>query len=716
MHRRIPSPHGVASLARGALESWRWQASILRVVCFFLLATRVMAGDVIPTNSTSWWSFQPVRTPQIPSPQNQRWCRTPIDSFILNRLEAVHLKPAPTADKFTLLRRATFDLVGLPPTSAEVRAFLTDTSPAAFSNLVERLLASPRYGERWGRHWLDVARYADTAGDNADYPVPEASRYRDYVIDSFNQDKPYDQFVQEQLAGDVLAKDGPADRYAERIVATGFLALSRRYATAPFELMHLTIEDAIDTTSRTFLGLSMRCARCHDHKFDPLTKQDYYGMYGLFASTRFPYAGSEEFQSKNLPRMGFVPLLPPGSAARPLELNRVRLETLRAELARLEKEIAAGNTNAQSRDHLEVELKVLRTELKRRERSGALPNLPVAYAVVDDKPVDQFIHEKGEPSQPGPIVPRCLPAVFGQGASLHIAPGTSGRREFADWVTQAGNPLTARVMVNRLWHHHFGKGLVSTPSNLGMRSEPPSHPELLDYLAFSFVQHGWSIKAMHRLILNSAVWQQASAESESSVAKDPGNVWYSRFDRRRLDAEALRDSILAVSGLLDTNRPGPHPFPPIEEWHWTQHNPFKTVYESRHRSVYLMRQRLQRHPYLGLFDAPDANLSTDVRTASTVPLQALYFMNSPFIAEAAQAWAQQLPVGVDGEAARIESTIEQAWCRRPHSGEVKRMREFLRTCREAGRMAGLTADQAEREAWTSYVRVVLNSSEFVYVD
>jgi hypothetical protein len=675
-----------------------------------------MAGDLTSSNSTSWWSFQPVRAPRIPTPQNQRWCRTPIDAFILSKLEAARLKPAPVAAKFTLLRRASFDLVGLPPTPAEVRAFLSDNSPAAFSNLVERLLASPHYGERWGRHWLDVARYADTAGDNADYPIPEAYRYRDYVIDAFNQDKPYDQFVREQLAGDLLASEGPVDRYAERIVATGFLALSRRYATGPFELMHLTIEDAIDTTSQSFLGLSMRCARCHDHKFDPLTKQDYYGMYGLFASTRFPYAGSEEFQSKNLPRTGFVPLLPADSAARPLEVNRARLEVLRAELSRLEQELALGKTNSERHARLEGELKGLRLELKRRERSGALPDLPVAYAVTDDQPVDQYIHERGEPSQPGPVVPRCIPALFGGGAALKVRSGASGRREFADWVASARNPLTARVMVNRIWHHHFGRGLVSTPSNLGMRSELPSHPELLDYLAHRFIQQGWSVKAMHRLILHSAVWRQSSAGSESSFAADPRNRWYARFDRRRLDAEALRDSALAVAGLLDTNRPGAHPFPPIEDWHWTQHNPFKTVYESRHRSVYLMRQRLQRHPYLGLFDAPDANLSTDVRTASTVPLQALYLMNGPLVGEVSRAWARQLRQGAIQEEDQLTAVIERAWCRRPQPGELKRAQGFLKACREAGQAAGLTTAEATTEAWTSYLRAVINSNEFIYVD
>jgi hypothetical protein len=345
----------------------------------------------------------------MPTVKQSSWPRSPIDRFILAKLEERGLQPAPPASRRTLIRRATFDLTGLPPTPAEVRAFLDDPSPDAFGKVVERLLASPRYGERWGRHWMDVVRYADTAGDNADYPVPEAHLYRDYIIDSFNADKPYDQFVRERLAGDILAQEAPPERYAERVVATGFLALSRRYATAPFEFMHLTIEDAIETTGRAFLGMTLRCARCHDHKYDPVTKEDYYALYGVFASTRFPYAGSEEFQSKNSPRSGFVPLLPAAEAAQPVEENRRSVETLRAELARLEKSAEAAKTNADLKKTIEAQLKPVRAELKRREKFGSPPDLAVAYAVAEDKPVNESVHIRGEPAERGAIVPRHAP-------------------------------------------------------------------------------------------------------------------------------------------------------------------------------------------------------------------------------------------------------------------------------------------------------------------
>src|SRR5262245_15829366 len=314
--------------------------------------------------SRSWWSFQPVSAPEPPRLRNPAWVSSPIDRSILAKPDARDLHPAVRAEPEVLLRRVYFDLTGLPPTPGELEAFCSDPSPAAFGRVVDQLLASPRYGERWGRHWMDVVRYADTAGDNADYPVPEARRYRDFIIDSLNADKSYAQFVREQLAGDLLTGQGPGEPRSEQIVATGFLALSRRYATAPFEFMHLTIEDAIETTGRAFLGMTLRCARCHDHKYDPVTKEDYYAVYGIFASTRFPYAGSEEFQSKNFARSGFVPLQSADELKHSTEANHQRIETLRAEITRLEKEQETTKTNEALRKSLGERLNNARQELK----------------------------------------------------------------------------------------------------------------------------------------------------------------------------------------------------------------------------------------------------------------------------------------------------------------------------------------------------------------
>ena len=332
----------------------------------------------VSPEQNSWWAFQPVKKPVAPSVNNSNWVRSPIDAFVLAKLETCELRPSPLADKRTLLRRLYFDLTGLPPTPPELKEFLADNSPSAFSDAVERLLASPRYGERWGQHWMDVVRYADTAGDNAD--------------------KPYDQFVREQLAGDILARDAKGEQRTERIVATGFLALSRRYATAPFEFMHLTIEDAIETTGRAFLGMTFRCARCHDHKYDPVAKEDYYSLYGVFASTRFPYAGSEEFASKNFPRTGFVPLAPTTDWITKEEENRRHLAQVRSEMAPLERQLEAAKTNAELKKTIEAQLKPLRAELKRRDKFGAPPDVSVAYAVAEDKPWNEFIHVRGEPA------------------------------------------------------------------------------------------------------------------------------------------------------------------------------------------------------------------------------------------------------------------------------------------------------------------------------
>jgi hypothetical protein len=725
-------------------------------------ATWVKQGAVWPKTASSQaqpfpsqrhWAFQPV-TRGSPPPDPSGWSDHPIDRFVMARLRDQHLQPVGLADKRTLLRRVTFDLIGLPPTPDEVADFLADHSPAAFAKVVDRLLASPHYGERWGRHWLDVVRYADTAGDNADYPIPEVRLYRDYVIDSFNADKPYDQFVQEQLAGDLLAKQGPRDRYTERVIATGFLALSRRYATAPYEFWHLTMEDTIDTTGRAFLGLTLRCARCHDHKFDPITTEDYYALYGFFASTQFPWPGGEEFASKQFPRQHFAPLLPPEEAA-PLQASfQQKLQQLDTELRRTEKESPLAKRLAELNRQLEAKAKQLQELEARKQNAEALKaewaalqkerdasngqlqarlnqlrrdrgnlvkpglpaNLPGAYAVQDGQPVDMYVHLRGEVEQHGPIVKRGVPRFLAGDQPLAIPAGASGRLQFAQWLTRPEHPLTARVMVNRIWQHHFGKGLVTTPSNFGLHGEAPTHPELLDWLAARFIESGWSIKAMHRLILLSKTYQLASSHDDRNAATDPANRWYWRFDRRRLDAEAIRDALLLVSGKLDRTRPGAHPFPPIAKWTWTQHTPFKEVYPSYHRSVYLMTQRFQRHPYLALFDGPDTNTSTEQRTSSTVPQQALFLMNNPFMVEQAEGLARRV-IGVSNDPVRrIDSAHQWAWSRPPQPVEIEKAIRYLTAYEQQLAKTNVSGERQELEAWTSFGRILLSANEFVYLD
>jgi hypothetical protein len=612
-----------------------------------------------------FWSFRPVVPPPLPAVRLRGWALTSVDAFILSRMEEKGLAPAPDVDRLTLLRRVTFDLTGLPPSPEEAEAFVRDASADAFERVVDRLLASPRYGERWGRHWLDLVRYADTAGDSADYPVPQARRYRDYVIAAFNEDVPYDRFVREQIAGDLMAASDDADR-RRKIVATGFLAIARRFGEEPLVDHPLTLDDTIDTMGRTLLGLTFGCARCHDHKFDPIPTEDYYGLYGIFQSTRFPYAGSDKMKYQK----DFVPLLPREEAAGLLGPHAGTLAALEAEIASLE-----GKPERK---------KALDDA---RKKHGTLaknaPKIEDAYAVAEGTPSDARVHLKGNPRKPGASVPRRFPRILGGQERPADAPG-SGRLDLAAWLTDPSNPLTARVMVNRIWQHHFGKGIVETPSYFGRQGLPPSDPGLLDHLAAEFVASGWSVKAMHRRILLSRAYRSRAVE------------------RRRLDAEEIRDAILAVSGRLDLSTAGDHPFPPREAWDYSKASPFSAVYPSDRRSVYLMQQRLKKHPFLALFDGADTNAGTSSRGASVTSLQALFLMNSPFLHEQAERFGARVRREAEDTASRIDLAHRRAFGRPARPGEIARDEAFLR-----GRGA---------EGWTSYAKVLLSSNEFLYVD
>jgi hypothetical protein len=484
----------------------------------------------------------------------------------------------------------------------------------------------------------------------------------------------------------------------------------------------LTLEDTIETTGRAFLGLTLRCARCHDHKFDPVTQRDYYALYGVFASTQFPYAGSEEFVSKKFPRSHFVPTAPAGQVQLAMRGLADRLKSLEAEIAKAEgkdQAKAAGAPRPSSPARPEpARLVALKAERERFRRLGLPPELPCAYAVSDGKPEDVAIHRAGDPDRPGPVVPRGVPrfAFLGAGPPPPTPRGGSGRLELATWLTRPDNPLTARVIANRVWQHHFGRGIVPTPSNFGLRGEPPSHPELLDWLTARLVASGWSIKDLHRQILLSRTYRLSSVNDASNAAADPGNKMLWRFDRRRLDAESIRDAMLAISGRLDQRKPTPHPFPAIEEWPWTQHNAFKAVYPTERRSVFLMTQRLVKHPYLALWDGPDTNTSTDVRARSTVPLQALYLMHNPFVREHAKALAERLQHEALAGARRLERLWELAWGRPPSPTERQRALEYMQAYQAELRVTGSPAIPPEREAWESLARVVLTANEFLYVD
>jgi hypothetical protein len=705
----------------------------------------VGASASAPIAGEAHWAFAPPRAiapPEDPS----GWAAGALDRLVAASHREAGVRPVGRADRRALIRRATFDLTGLPPEPDRIEAFVADERPDAYARLIDELLASPRYGERWGRYWLDLARYADTAGDNSDYPIPEAYLYRDYVIDSFNADVPYDRFLHEQVAGDILAQDGPPGDYARRVIATGFLAQAKRFGTVKLEDMHQIIEDTLNTTGQVVLGLSLRCARCHDHKYDPISQRDYYAMYGFFAGTKYPFAGSEEDHKPS----EFAPLVPPASraeyeaafAAAVADLERrlkaaettgeatvkVRDNALALAQAGFLATATGADRFAKAKESAQVELlkasrsrdRVLRQlsgDLDRLKAAGPLAMAPKAYAVRDGEPTDAKLQRGGDPRKLGAVVPRGVLAAIEPGGTIDLPKEGSGRLALAKWLTEgSARPLAARVMVNRIWQHHFGKPIVPTPSDFGLRGTPPTHPDLLEWLAGEFVAGGWSIKAMHRRIMLSETYQLASDHDSANAAADTGNARYWRADRRPLDAEALRDTLLHLGGNLELDRPGPHPFPAAESWKFSAHHQFKALYPSEHRSVYLMVQRLHPHPYLALFNGPDTSVTTAVRDQSTVALQALYLLNNPFVHDQAARFAARVTAAGRDAGGRVDLAYARAFGRPPTEAERGRATAFLGRYERQLAGEGVGPEGRAREAWTALARAMLASNEFLYVD
>ncbi len=658
----------------------------------------------------SFWSFRPVSDPALPEVKDAAWPRNDVDRFILAKLETAGLGPVAEADRTTLIRRATFDLTGLPPTPEEVDAFLADRAPDAFGKVVERLLASPAYGERWGRHWLDLVRYADTAGCNSDFPVPTAFKYRDYVIASFNRDKPYDRFLREQVAGDLLP-DESGETEAERKIATGYLAIARRFGSSPTEF-HLTLDDAIDNIGKAFLGLSVSCARCHDHKFDPVPQADYYALYGILDSSKFAYPGLENARRVK----DFVALGPP-EEAEALRKHETEVYDLEIRLRKLNKEKNSPLKEGRTAEKINSETAEVKARLK--ELDAHPPAIEKAYAVAEGKPHDAPVLYKGDPAHPGVAVPRGFLQILGgqklpEGASAK----ESGRLELAGWLVDPSNPLTARVMVNRIWQHHFGRGLVATPNDFGARGKPPTHPELLDHLASRFVRDGWSIKAMHRRIMLSRTYQLAAAEDSRAASIDPSNELHWRHDRRRLSAEEIRDAMLAIAGTLDRSPAGPFPLPPESEFRYTQHVQFVAPesFDTRRRTVYQIQQRLRRRRILEVFDGADPNVTTPDRPLSTTAIQALYLMNDPFVHERAGELAGRLMADAADGGGRIGLVYRLGFGRPATAEEVAAGRAYLDDARSALAEAGVPEDRLPRASLESLVRVLFASNEFLFVN
>ncbi|MEX2260945.1 MAG: PSD1 and planctomycete cytochrome C domain-containing protein [Bryobacteraceae bacterium] len=805
-HERLKMPpQGMLSLDEiAALRSWvesgaHWTPSTSS-------AQRSASGR-------AHWAFQKVRKPAIPAVREPLWAKSPIDNFILAKLEAAGLKPVKTADKQTWIRRATFDLIGLPPTPAEVDHFVADNTPGAYAAVVNRLLASPHYGERWGRHWLDVARYADDdpLGLSAD-PFPNAFRYRDWVVQAFNDDMPYDLFIKAQIAGDLLDEPGAVKLRP----GVGLFGLGPWYykIVEPPKARADERHDRVDVLTRGFLGLTVACARCHDHKYDPISIRDYYALAGVFANTEleeFPLAAKEvvddwnrqqkqieeqeaaikkllerereQLQEKLAAKIADYLVASRGEPAGTLDteiLERWKRYLAEKELAhpyltefqsapdpgrirqaaeefqrlvlsvveerksieeynRLVLEEAKKSTDpydifckgcnavtkALPRDRyvlwtdlfgrkqrtVEKEPGVLfwaddeldrflaesikdRVEVMRQEAAALKKSLPARYPFLHsirdiENPIDLKLHLRGDPYNLGEPVPRRFLPVLSGSRPEPFKRG-SGRLDLANAIAHPDNPLTARVIVNRVWQHHFGAGLVRTPSNFGIVGDRPSHPELLDYLATLLVENNWSIKRLHREIMLSATYALGSGFFAANFGKDPENRLVWRATSRRLDAEALRDALLFVAGNLDTTVGGP-------AVDWTAGNHRRTIYGK------VSRYRLER--MLSLFDFPDPTITCEQRATTNVPLQRLFFLNSELMEEQARALAERVRAEAgDDVSTTIRHGYRLLFGRLPSDSEMRAGKEFLE------------ADNSSQTAWQEYARVLLSSNGFIFLD
>jgi len=694
-----------------------------------------------------FWSYQPVVRPPTPGVGNKAWVRNSIDGFILSKLEESQLSPNGPASKATLLRRAYYDLTGLPPTLEQVEAFVADDSPDAYENVLDELLASRHYGERWGRHWLDLVRYAESNSFERDGAKPHIWRYRDYVIDSLNDDKPYDQFVREQIAGDEVDEMSPAS-----YIATGYYRLGQ-WDDEPTDQLQAdfdNLDDVVATTGQVFLGMTINCARCHDHKIDPIPQTDYYKMVAFFRGVK-PY-GHRRLDSANT-RMFEVESGKEidRAVAEKLTQQRQKLERLvrgvenkaRKVLSNPEKEDFAFESNrvamlkkllerkkeddealrflsAKKIREYEKSLKEL-TDVRSQDddlRSASLTAFGVSEFGSEAPKTNVMIrgsaHALGDEVQPG------YPSVLSFTDPTVIEPtarATSGRRSvLADWITSPDNPLTARVMMNRLWQHHFGRGIVETPNDFGFQGSRPTHPQLLDWLAHEFMSGSWKLKRMHKLMMLSNTYRMSSVGSDAGLAKDVTNKLFWRMNMRRLSAEEIRDSLLSANGTLNLKAGGPSIYPKIPKSvlagqsrpgaGWGNSSPE----EAARRSVYIHVKRSLVTPILSSFDVADTDFSCPVRFATTQPTQALGMLNSEFLNEQAALLAKRIREEAGKPLKKqVSHALSIATSREPTEDEVKRGIKFIRQLQKQ--------DGASLEvAMNQFCLLVLNLNEFIYLD
>jgi hypothetical protein len=662
------------------MRAARFASIALFSSCLLLLAAGPVADKYSPAERRHW-AFQPrqdAEVPQFSNSADRAWIRNPVDAFILARLQKEGLRPAPPADKRTLIRRVYYDLTGLPPSPAEVESFLADKSPEAYEKLIDRLLASPHYGERWAQHWLDVVRFAESDGFEYDTHRPYAYRYRDYVIQSFNQDKPYNRFLIEQLAGDEL---GGEDEFR---VASGLQRLGPLRKNAGNQEVassrNEVLTEMTNLVGSAFLGVTLGCARCHDHKFDPIRQKDYYRIQAYFAA-----AHEEDVVIAS-------------------EDEKSAWEATNKKIDAEVKELRAKMKELKGEDRARMQQMVRNAE---ERRPGPLPSL---FSVRDDfgKRTPVHVLARGEWELKGDAVGmRPLGVLLPDGAPELDSDLKSPRLELARWIAEDGNPLTARVMANRIWHYHFGRGIVATPNDFGRMGARPKHPELLDWLANRFVENGWRVKPIHHLILLSSTYRQSgqSPLEAKALEMDPDNALHWRYDRRRLTAEEIRDSMLAAAGRLNPKTGGPSVIVPVEKElvellykpaQWAVHPDPK---EHDRRSVYLIYKRNLQLPFLAVFDAPDLQTSCARRESSTHAPQALELLNGAFAIDLAKSLAARL----DGEARTPEAQVDLAYrlvTGRPASAKEKELAlEFLKT-----------------QPLSEFALAVLNLNDFLYVN
>ncbi len=745
-HLRMPPKGKLPDADIAVFEKW---------VAMGLPVPAERAGSAAPAPTTSakaqsYWAYQPVRRPAVPAVRNAAWVKTPIDAFVLAKLEEKGLLPVEPADRATLIRRAYYDLLGLPPTPEQVDAFVNDPSPNAWEKLIDQLLASPHYGEKWGRHWLDVVRYGETNGFERDGPKPFVWRYRDYVIRSFNDDKPFDRFIIEQLAGDELPGYNP-----DAIIATGYyrLGIWDDEPADPEQALYDHYDDIITTTGQAFLGMTINCARCHEHKADPIPQADYYRLLAFFREIRM-FSDTRDVRSPN----NLTDISPPEVQARYAAEQRrrqQRLEEIRKRMTAIEdaaiKRLPAEDQRAaegpdrpkvvakvpallQGETKAEYEkLRQERAELERRRPpQGQELALSVNNCWVPPPPTHVLI--RGLPSARGREVAPGFPQLFGQPDPVipPAPPGarSSGRRTvLARWIASPDNPLTARVWVNRVWQYHFGRGIVPSANDFGKLGDPPTHPELLDWLAAEFVAPTtgpqapwavpgppWTTKRLHKLIMMSNVYQLSSRGDPRNLQADPANTLLWRFNMRRLTGEEIRDSMLAVSGLLNLKQFGPSVYPklpkevlagqsvPGQGW------PTSPPHEANRRSIYVHVKRSLRVPILVGFDQPDPDSSCPVRYVTTVPTQALGLLNGEFTHAQALAFARRLQREYPGDlAAQVKRAIRLTTGRLPREEEARKDLEFIHALMRGHKLDELTA-------LSRYCLLCLNTNEFIYID